>query len=74
MLVAMKNAKKKDEKKEKTEEKEEKKTEKLSGEPSTDTKNTNSVLAKPTTTSAHAVTTSEHSADKKSLERTQSHQ
>lgn len=68
----MKNAKKKDEKKE---EKEEGKTnEESNGETSRNTNNTNSVLAKPTTTSAHTVTTSENCADKKCLDRTQSHQ
>lgn len=71
----MKNAKKKDEKKEKKEVKEEGKTnEESNGESSRNTDNTNSVLAKPTTTSAHTVTTSENCADKKCLERTQSHQ
>lgn len=72
MLGAMKNAKKK-EKKEEIEEI--KNNEQPSGESSRDTKNTSSVLAKPTTASAQAVTmTSENCTDKKCLEETQSHQ
>lgn len=65
MLITMKNAKKKE-----NDEKIEK------GEPTGGgNKDTSSVLAKPTTTtSAHAVTTSDHCAEKKFLDRTQSHQ
>lgn len=59
----MKNSKKKEEKKE---------NEELSADAN---KDPGTVLAKPTTTSsAHAVTTNDHTPEKKSLDRTQSHQ